>query len=125
MPTIEDAIYEGKWLIALSAAGKFLGKVKPDSNAPDYPRGLRLEPVYEIAMVAQNVRGQQQVMRQLMPILLISSDIGVGFSPETATIDLGELPTALTWRIKAGWELERALTTPVRPKKSSRQSRAA
>lgn len=87
MQTTEDAIYEGKWLIALSASGKFLGKLKVKDET-----GIRLEPVYEIAMVAQNVRGQQQVIRQLMPILLIAFDIGVGFGHETTTIDLSELP---------------------------------
>lgn len=95
MQATEDAIYEGEWVIALSAAGKFLGKLKPDTNAADYPQGLRLEPVYDVLLVQmQGSGGQPQVQRQLMPILLIPVDIGMTLGKETAIVSLRELPEA-------------------------------
>lgn len=83
----EDAIYEGTWLIALSAAGKFLGKLKAQDET-----GIRLEPVYDIVMVQTQQNGQPAVVRQLMPILLIPVDIGLGLDRDVALISVNELP---------------------------------
>jgi hypothetical protein len=86
---VEDAIYEGKWLIALSAAGKFIGKLKTQDET-----GIRLEPVYDIVMTQMHQNGQPAVIRQLMPILLIPCDIGLGLAHDVALISVNELPDA-------------------------------
>jgi len=77
-------------VIAISAAGKHLGKLIGQDET-----GYRLSPVYDVALTpVQQANGQTAVVRQLMPVLLISVDIALGVDRSAAIIDLETLPAS-------------------------------
>jgi len=86
---VEDAIYDGEWLIALTPAGKYVGKKQAQDET-----GIRLGPVYEVTLMQVNQGGQPAVQRQLMPILLIPVDVAIGVGPDAVTINLSEFPAS-------------------------------